>query len=578
MNPPVRWKNRLALTLILLLAFVLRLYGLRWGIPNAQHLHSYHPDEFDIAGRAAWMLARGDLNPHFFNYGSLTIYLTFFVGTIAFALGFINDLGGWHLVARLITVVFGTLTVGVVFLIGRTLCNETVGRVAAMFLAVLPGHVVHSHYATVDVPATFFITLSLLSAAHILTAPAMRWYALAGLSAGWAGACKYNAGIVMLCAFAAHIVRVKGLQFRAGADRSASAEHAGSISHNELSTVKPQTVGEPDSEPSTLNPPPSGVALLLTLFAAAVAFLLSCPYALLDFPQFHKNFMEEWRHVHQGHGLIFVNTGNGFWYHLTFNLPIALSAPLLVLSVLGFLGSLWERKPRDWMLAAFVVPYFFLIGSVQVRFLRYTLPLTPLLALYAAQWIEAWKWTRPPDGQELLRRAVRSLALVYALLYTLAHVAVFARPDPRDAAAAWMQQYKGASVGLLQIPWFQTPPLTEFNGGTKTKAQFEAERARWQYKFVITGWDTSILKEKRPQFFVMSEFEWCEEKRLQRKEWTAFLRALKAEGYILVKTFANPPRLWGWRVVPSYVPHDWLYPFPSVRIYRLGTSGTALRK
>lgn len=514
------------------------------------------------------MLARGDLNPHFFNYGSLTIYLTYFVGMIASALGFVSDFGGWHIVARLITVAFGTMTVGVVFLIGRTLYSETVGLVAAAFLAVMPGHVVHSHYATVDVPATFFITLSLLCAAHILTAPTMRWYALAGLSAGWAGACKYNAGIVILCAFAAHIVRVKGLGVRVEADSSSSSEDEGSIHDNELSTVEPQTV-DPDSEPSTLNPQPFAFALLITLFAAAVSFLLSCPYAVLDFAQFHKHFMEEWEHVHQGSGLIFVNTGNGFWYHLTLNLPIALSAPLLVLSLLGFFSSLWERKPRDWMLAAFVVPYFFLIGSVQVRFLRYTLPLAPMLALYAAQWIEEWKWTRTRDGQEPLRQATRWFALGCALLYTIAHVAVFARPDPRDAAAEWMQQHKGASVGLLQTPWFQTPPLTEFNGGTKTKPQFEAEQAQWKYNFVITGWNSSLLKEKRPQFFVMSEFEWCEEERLQMKERTEFLQALEAEGYALEKTFQDYPHLLGWRIVPSYVPHDWLYPFPQVRIYRI---------
>ncbi len=563
----MHWKTRLWLILTLLVAFALRVYGLRWGIPNQQHLHSYHPDEFDIAGRAAWMLAQGDLNPHFFNYGSLTIYLTYFVGMIASALGFINDFGGWHLVARLLTVAFGTMTVGVVFLIGRMLYSETVGLVAAAFLAVMPGHVVHSHYATVDVPATFFITLSLLCAAHILITPTMRWYALAGLSAGWAGACKYNAVIVILSAFAAVIM--------SNAQRPISNDTADNADAEESS--------EEDSEVQSRQA--NRLSRLLWVIGhgswvigcAVVAFLLSCPYAVLDFPQFRKNFVEEWEHVHQGHGLIFVNTGNGFWYHLTFNLPIALSAPLLVLSLLGFCGSLGERKPRDWLLAAFVVPYFFLIGSVQVRFLRYTLPLAPMLALYAAQWIEGWKWTRAGDAQELLRQATRWFALGYALLYTVAHVAVFARPDPRDAAAEWMQQHKGASVGLLQTPWFQTPPLTEFNGGTKTIPQFEAEQAQWKYNFVITGWNTSVLKEKRPQFFVMSEFEWCEEKRLQRKELTEFVQALEAEGYTLEKTFQNYPHLGGWRVVPSAVPHDWLYPFPSVRIYRLKTSAALSR-
>jgi hypothetical protein len=545
--------TRLYLAATMVVAFALRVYGLRWGLPNAQHLHSYHPDEFDIAARAALMLAQGDLNPHFFNYGSLTIYLTYIAGFVGSLAGLVNDLGGWHLAARLVTVAFSTATVYVVFLIGRTFYSEVVGLVAAAFLAVMPGHAVHSHYATVDVPATFFIALCLLCAAKMLVSPSKLWRVLAGLSAGWAGACKYNAAVVLLSALAAIA----------------------------MSNVQCPMSNEPlDEADEEYIPQPAIIGhrslvighWLLVIVCAAVAFIAFCPYVALDFPKFRQDFLYELEHVRTGSGLIFANTSNGFYHHLAVNLPVALSPPLLALALLGFFFSLWKHERRDIALAAFVVPYYFLIGSVQVKFLRYTLPLAPTFALYAAQWIEGWRWTRPQqDGvQEPLRCATRWFVLGFALLYSVAHVAVFARLDPRDAAADWMKQNapQGASVGLVNVPWFYTPPLTPSNGGAKTKPMFEAESEKGNYKFVITNWKTSTLEQERPQFFVLSEFEYADEQRLQLSAPLQFLRALD-ERYVLEKTFQNPPRLLNWRVGPTSPPHDWLYPFPEVKVYRL---------
>src|SRR5512140_1268 len=67
--PPV-----LTLAAILVVAATLRLTGLRWGLPNQAHYFSYHPDEIFLL-LPSLGFAQGDWNPHFFNYGTLYIYL-----------------------------------------------------------------------------------------------------------------------------------------------------------------------------------------------------------------------------------------------------------------------------------------------------------------------------------------------------------------------------------------------------------------------------------------------------------------------------------------------------------------------
>ena len=69
-----------AVGLILIAAFALRVVGLRWGLPDAHHYFSYHPDEAPILYPAMGMI-RGDWNPHFFNYGTLYLYIVGFFST-----------------------------------------------------------------------------------------------------------------------------------------------------------------------------------------------------------------------------------------------------------------------------------------------------------------------------------------------------------------------------------------------------------------------------------------------------------------------------------------------------------------
>ncbi|TFH58196.1 MAG: hypothetical protein E4G90_10845, partial [Gemmatimonadales bacterium] len=62
--------GRCTLLAVLVLAAVLRVWGIGFGLPNL----NARPDEIEVVSRAIRLLS-GDLNPHFFHYPSLYCYL-----------------------------------------------------------------------------------------------------------------------------------------------------------------------------------------------------------------------------------------------------------------------------------------------------------------------------------------------------------------------------------------------------------------------------------------------------------------------------------------------------------------------
>ena len=87
MTPGTGRATRLPLFGIFLLALVLRLVGIGWGLPDLEsHWLSYHPDEFTHVNAAGRVLL-GSFNPHLWDYGTLTVYVHETLGVLRFAKG-----------------------------------------------------------------------------------------------------------------------------------------------------------------------------------------------------------------------------------------------------------------------------------------------------------------------------------------------------------------------------------------------------------------------------------------------------------------------------------------------------------
>src|SRR5687767_8491239 len=161
-------RSTLTLAAVIVAAALLRFWALGSGIP-----HALGVDEPQVMNRAVHMMKSGSLDPRgFFDYPGLYLYVQMGVACVRFLAGAtagkwrtLDEVGpdDFYLWGRAATATFGTLTVLVLYLIGRR-WGAGCGLLAAAVLAVLPLHVRESHYVLTDVPATFFVALTFLFA------------------------------------------------------------------------------------------------------------------------------------------------------------------------------------------------------------------------------------------------------------------------------------------------------------------------------------------------------------------------------------------------------------------------------
>ena len=268
------------LGVIVVAALALRLAGTEWGKPYA-----YHFDEPFVVKPALRIVDSGDPNPHFFRYPSLMIYVEAAIAAGNHVISGMplavpegpaygpSDLGTWTWPAlaggRHAVAVLGTAAIVLAAIVAFATGGAMAALLAALLLAVLPLHVEHSHYLTTDVPAATFLLGSFACLARVRIG--MRAAAWAGVAAGLAIATKYTMAtalpaLALLCALRA--------------DPSVRAKA-------------------------------KSVAILLG--ACGAAFLLACPYALLDWHTFIAEINVVREHYGGGH-LGAEGAGNWSWY------------------------------------------------------------------------------------------------------------------------------------------------------------------------------------------------------------------------------------------------------------------------
>ena len=149
------------LTAIILLGAALRGWGLWFGLPFAQA----RPDETVAFGTAANLLS-GDLDPHFFHWPTLHLYVLAGVFSVASAAGRLagatGDLGfpQHALIGRALVACAGSATIYVTFR-SHGCAGPRAALAAALFLAGAVLHVRDSHFALPDIVMTLFATTSI---------------------------------------------------------------------------------------------------------------------------------------------------------------------------------------------------------------------------------------------------------------------------------------------------------------------------------------------------------------------------------------------------------------------------------
>ncbi len=203
---------------ILVGASVIRFWGITWGLP-----HAYHPDEGSILFHALGF-GTGDLNPHWFRWPSLTMYVMFGIYGCYYVVGkimgtfsippdlvkaYLTDLSPFWLMGRIVSAASGVVTVWITWLFGRKSFGSYVGLTAAAILAVLLLHVRDSHYATPDVIAAMLAAGSLVAALYACRSSRPWFVLLSGVLAGLSASAKYPGVLVSVGTLVALVALVR---------------------------------------------------------------------------------------------------------------------------------------------------------------------------------------------------------------------------------------------------------------------------------------------------------------------------------------------------------------------------------
>lgn len=403
--------------LVLALAGVFWATALRQGAPFV-----YHPDEPAVMAHAMRIAHTGNLNPAWFHYPSLCIYLETALTSAVHAVtrvplapggellfeGARTSVITYYVAGRALTVAFSLGATVLTVLVARRLAGAWASLLAGVAFATSP-LVFHSAiFTTVDMPLTFFTTLGTLLCMHAVDpeVPVPRWWFFAAIVAAGALAAgaKYN-GALALVVFAGVFLSRRGVNLRSFAELL-------------------------------------GYALL-----AVDLFVLTTPYSVLDVPHFWSvdtGLPAEFIHYRTGH--FGADTGSStekaIWTLRVMVGPLA----WLAVPAAALVGArrLERRRGRQALvvLATFTV-FAIPIAAAKVFFQRNCLPLVPLVLAFGALGVRALV--------DFARAHVRAaplflwaLAGVFAMLQARTSYAAIepelaarAHADPRNLAQDW---------------------------------------------------------------------------------------------------------------------------------------------
>jgi len=403
MNPLPRVPLYALLALILIAAGSARWMRAGEGLP---YIHNW--DEPLVASRAIRMMQTGDFNPHFFNYGTLPIYMVLAVDVLHYYhlaglplddpsalrspgdikvsddygwkwdLAHPSDLWLWdishpsfYLWDRRLFALLGTASVLLCFLLARRVSGDGAGLLAAAALAGLEFDVSYSSMITPNLPVSCFVLLSVALAVLFLERDEPHLLIGSLVACGLATASKYNAALSMVTPLLA--LSLSAFERRPGHRR----------------WLWPALVLVP-----------------------AASFLLAMPYALLDLPKFLKDSAFELRHYSTGHGTATVVPGAAHLWMEIREIAANLGAPIALIAAAGM--ALWARKKSTWLLLSFPVAYLLFMAGMRVFLPRNLLAIYPFAAIAfgcGAASIAAWL-----AGLASARRAWRRRASIAFVL------------------------------------------------------------------------------------------------------------------------------------------------------------------
>jgi len=355
-------------------------------------------------------LLHGVLDPHFADWPHLFFNLSALWLAPADLLGLVRDQPSAHLWVRLLSALLGTATVLLVIDFGRRAYGWSAGLIAGAGLAVAFLGVRDSHFGTPDTALAVAVTGALYLAYRTIQQQGQGPLLLNGVALGIAASLKYNGAIILLATAA-------GQAWSAGPGRAKLV----TLAHR----------------------------LMVIAAVGVVTLLLTSPFLLLD-------------PAVTSHGLSYIfshlaseTVDQVGWIRLLVALWYGLDPGLFILALAGVACAAWRRTAADWIILAFLIPYYLVIGTGHSVFFRYADPLIPALTLLAGRMTADLSAL---VAERRLRGAVMAVILaamvIPASIHDLRFDTLIQQADTRTLAYDWLEQHvpPGSRVAIPYKP------------------------------------------------------------------------------------------------------------------------------
>ncbi|WP_205698648.1 glycosyltransferase family 39 protein [Conexibacter sp. SYSU D00693] len=394
------WRWGLAVGVLLVGTFVLRVWGADHGMPyafNADENAHFVPKAIGLFGHG-W---NPDyfVNPPAYTYLLHIVFDVWFGGREGVSAQYASDPTEVFVVARVAAAACGTLAVWLLYLAGARLFDRRVGLLGAALLGVAFLPTFYSHLALNDVPTLAPISLALWGVAGVLRMGRLGDYAVAGLGIGLACATKYTGGIVLLPLLGATLA-----QFLA-----------------------------PEGHRPALR------GLVVAGACSVLAFVVANPYAVLDWDAFMDGLNHQTTVADDALGKLGLTEENGVRYYL-WTFTWGLGYVPLIAAVAGVVALFRDERRLVYVLAPAPLLFVLFMGSQERFFGRWLMPVFPIVCLLGAYFaVEAVRWAarRAPMFRPTFY-AIAAVLLCGQAAVASVHIAqVLSREDTRNMTREW---------------------------------------------------------------------------------------------------------------------------------------------
>lgn len=399
---------------------VLRFTNLNWDDGGR-----LHPDEALIVNGALVIKFFSGLFPGFHDYNGFSVYLLAIISRLITLLSgsayWSQTPEGLTLTGRFLSALIATLSIPLVFTVGKQLWNTTVGVYAAILLTLTPLAIQLAHFYTTENIIIFLFLLLISSCVSYSKYPGVPRIVFMALVLGLLLATKNTAYL---------LIPIPLLIILAG--------------HRPvLSAWRP--------------------LLLFALFTVA-AFFTGSPYSFLDASGYitrsryltdvvNGTLLMDWTMQFQG-------TNGLFW------IPSLLYAMgvIFVTGAIGVISAIYNHRMNKSVpvfLALWSLGFMLFLAFTYLKFTRYSAPLIPLFALFSAKLLT--DLTRHTMG-----KTIAAIVIGIQVIYGIMFFPVYSTPHTSLTATRWINDNVPPSSVILTEEWnsiirFSRPELSNKN-------------------------------------------------------------------------------------------------------------------